>query len=137
ALHDALPIYDRYQCDGRRAVLHRKRKLTGAAERPIPARIGVRALLLIFAFWTVFGVATAANELVSPFRPRPFREDLVALTFVGANLWAALTPLALWFVGRFSLEEGNGLRRVVLYLMLAGGLAVLVTSVLALICTQF
>src|SRR5690606_4588411 len=42
----------------------------------------------------------------------------------------------LWFVGRFSLEEGNGLRRVVLYLMLAGVLAVLVTSVLALVGSQ-
>lgn len=114
-------------------MLHRKRKLTGAAERPIPARIGVRALLLIFAFWTVFGVATAANELVSPFRPRPFREDLVALTFVGAYLWAAVTPLGIWFVGRFSLEQGSRPRRVVLYLLFAGLLALLVSSILALV----
>lgn len=115
---------------------HRRRGDGAPAQQLVSFRIGLRGLLLIFAFWTVFGVATAANELVSPFRPRPFREDLVFLTFLGANLWAALTPLALWFVGRFSLEEGNGLRRVVLYLMLAGVLAVLVTSVLALVGTQ-
>ena len=110
---------------------HRQRKDLSDAERPAPLRVGARALLLIFGFWTIFAVATAANELVSPFRPRPFREDLVALTFLGAYLWAALTPIAFWFVGRYSLEEGSRPRRVLMYILLAGVLALLVSTVLA------
>jgi two-component system LytT family sensor kinase len=117
-------------------VRHRQRANGTAAEQLIPFRIGPLALLLIFGFWTMFAVATAANELMSPFRPRPFRGDLVALTFLGAYLWAALTPLALWFISWYSLEQGNRARRVVLYILLAGVLALLVSSALALVGSQ-
>lgn len=102
----------------------------------MPLRIGPHALLLIFGFWSMFAVATAANELMSPFRPRPFRGDLVALTFLGAYLWAALTPLALWAISRYSLEQGNRARRVVLYIILAGFAALLVSCVLAVVGSQ-
>lgn len=115
---------------------HRQRADGATTEHVIPFRIGPRALLLIFGFWTMFGVATAANELMSPFRPRPFRGDLVALTFLGAYLWAALTPLALWFISRYSLEQGNRARRVVLYILMAAVLALLVSFALALVGSQ-
>lgn len=107
-----------------------------SAAPPVPLRMGVGALLLILAFWTVFAVATMANELMSPFGPRWFSREFVTMNFLGAYLWAALTPGALWLVSRYSLEEGNRAGRILLYLVVAGALALLVSFVLALVGNQ-
>ena len=116
---------------------HRQPEHGATVERASRYGIGWRTLLLIFGFWTIFAVVATANELMSPFgSPRPFRREIVGLTFLGAYLWAALTPLVLWFTTRYSLEQGHRTRRLLLYALVAVGLALLVSGALALVAGQ-
>jgi len=92
--------------------------------------MGVRALLINFAFWTLFGALTASNWLLSPIAdqyPHPGR--LIAKAFFNSYLWALLTPVIFWLASRFNPEHGARFRRAVLLLGLGLGIGLLVTAV--------
>jgi signal transduction histidine kinase len=75
-------------------------------------------LLLIFAFWTVLAVLTAASRLIDPRGPmlRLSPSTPIALAFAESYLWAVLTVLIFWLSSRVSLEpRGNRLGRVLLF----------------------
>ena len=78
-------------------------------------------LLLIFAFWTVLAVLTAASRLLDPRGPafqQPFPSSTpIALAFAEYYLWAVLTVPIFWMASRVSLEpRGNRFGRVLLFL---------------------
>jgi signal transduction histidine kinase len=76
-------------------------------------------LLLIFAFWTVLAVLTAASRLLDPRGPafQPTSTP-IALAFAEYYLWAVLTVPIFWLASRVSLEpKGNRLARVALFLV--------------------
>ena len=78
-------------------------------------------LLLIFAFWTVLAVLTAASRLLDPRGPalqQPFPSSTpITLAFAEYYLWAVLTVPIFWMASRVSLEpRGNRFGRVLLFL---------------------
>ena len=77
-------------------------------------------LLLIFAFWTVLAVLTAASRLLDPrgpaFQQQPSMGP-VTLAFAEYYLWAVLTVPIFWLASRVSLEpRGNRFNRLLLFL---------------------
>jgi two-component system, LytTR family, sensor kinase len=74
--------------------------------------LGWRELLLIFGFWTAFGLVNAASLLISPLRQETSAPmELVGYTFLGAYTWAALTLPLFALTAYFQLERGRrGLR---------------------------
>jgi two-component system LytT family sensor kinase len=86
-------------------------------------------LLLIFAFWTVLAVLTAASRLIDPRGPmlRFSPSTPVALAFAESYLWAVLTVLIFWLSSRVSLEpRGNRFGRVLLFIGVGVATAMLV-----------
>jgi len=76
-------------------------------------------LLLIFAFWTVLAVLTAASRLIDPRGPvlRLSPSTPITLAFAESYLWAMLTVLIFWLSSRVSLEpRGNRVGRVLLFM---------------------
>src|SRR5687767_8556583 len=76
-------------------------------------------LLLIFAFWTVLAVLTAASRLIDPRGPmlRMAPSTPITLAFAESYLWALLTVLIFWMSSRVSLEpRGNRFGRVMLFI---------------------
>jgi signal transduction histidine kinase len=75
-------------------------------------------LLLIFVFWTVLAVLTAASRLLDPRGPGPFPAGSpITLAFGEYYLWAVLTVPIFWMASRVSLEpRGNRLGRMMLFL---------------------
>ena len=75
-------------------------------------------LLLIFAFWTVLAVLTAASRLLDPRGPALLPSSTpIALAFAESYLWAVLTVPIFWLASRVSLEpRGNRFGRVLLFL---------------------
>jgi signal transduction histidine kinase len=75
--------------------------------------------LLIFAFWTVLAVLTAASRLLDPRGP-VFQQPSstpITLAFAESYLWAILTVPIFWLASRVSLEpRGNRFGRVLLFL---------------------
>jgi signal transduction histidine kinase len=77
-------------------------------------------LLLIFAFWTVLAVLTAASRLLDPRGPmlRFSPSTPITLAFAESYLWALLTVLIFWLSSRVSLEpRGNRFGRVLLFMV--------------------
>src|SRR4249920_35694 len=75
-------------------------------------------LLLILGFWTLIALLTAANALLDPRGRAPltgFAGAPFALAFTSSYLWAVLTPLIFWMVGRFTVERRNWLARALLF----------------------
>ncbi len=86
-------------------------------------------LLLIFAFWTVLAVLTAASRLIDPRGPmlRFSPSTPVAIAFAESYLWALLTVLIFWLSSRVSLEpRGNRFGRVLLFIGVGVATAMLV-----------
>ena len=86
-------------------------------------------LLLIFAFWTVLAVLTAASRLIDPRGPmlRFSPSTPVAIAFAESYLWALLTVLIFWLSSRVSLEpRGNRFGRVLLFIGVGLATAMLV-----------
>jgi len=74
--------------------------------------------LLIFGFWTLIALLSTANALFDPLvrGPSPIPRSVpVSMAFIDSYLWAALTPFIFWLAGRFSVERGNWLRRLLLF----------------------
>ena len=92
--------------------------VSGAAlprERQVFRRID---LLLIFGFWTLIALLTAANALLDPRGRSPltaFMGAPFALAFTSSYLWALLTPLIFWLVSRYPLERGNWIWRALMF----------------------
>lgn len=86
-------------------------------------------LLLIFAFWSVLAVLTAASRLIDPRGPmlRFSPSTPVAIAFAESYLWALLTVLIFWLSSRVSLEpRGNRFGRVLLFIGVGLATAMLV-----------
>jgi two-component system LytT family sensor kinase len=88
-------------------------------------KLSGRELVLIFAFWTFLAVLSSVNRLLDP-RGFGFRMGStagpVALEFIGAWIWAALTPLI------FRLASRVTLRRVLLLIVVGVVVAIAVFS---------
>ena len=101
--------------------------LTDGHRRGFPLRR--TELLLIFAFWTVLAVLTAASRLIDPRGPmlRFSPSTPVAIAFAESYLWALLTVLIFWLSSRVSLEpRGNRFGRVLLFIGVGLATAMLV-----------
>jgi two-component system, LytTR family, sensor kinase len=84
-------------------------------------------LLLIFAFWTVLAVLTAASRLLDPRGPFQGSSSPITLAFGEYYLWAVLTVPIFWMASRVSLEpRGNRLGRIVLFLVVGVATAMFV-----------
>ncbi len=86
------------------------------AAGPEPAPLRRAELIAIVAFWTFLAVLTAANAMLDPRGRGPLKPVAssapVALAFVEAYLWAALTPLIFRLAGRYGLERPRVVARV-------------------------
>jgi two-component system LytT family sensor kinase len=99
--------------------------------------MGRRALLLNFAFWTLFGALTASNWLLSPIvHQYPDPGPLIAKALFTSYLWALLTPGIFWLATRFNPEHGPRVRRALLLLAVALGVALLVAFVQAFVAPR-
>lgn len=83
-----------------------------AAVAAKPERFPIRRaeLVLIFGFWTLIAALTAANMLLDPRGRGPsvvMSGSSLALAFVVAYIWAALTPPIFALASRFSVERRN------------------------------
>ncbi|MEX2584268.1 MAG: histidine kinase [Gemmatimonadota bacterium] len=119
------------------------RRLRSLAEESRPPRwavdekMGWRGLLLIFGFWTLFGAVMAVNLLVSPLRESSPPMSLVTFTYLGAYAWAALTLPVFWITRRVSEPTGHPIRRFALLFGLGFSLALVVSSVIAILSARF
>jgi two-component system LytT family sensor kinase len=94
-----------------------------------PERLPFRRvdLLLIFGFWTLIALLTAANALMDPRGPgSEFDGARLALAFTSSYLWALLTPLVFWMASRYSLERGNWVSRMLLFFVVGIMVAIFV-----------
>ncbi|MEP7247374.1 MAG: histidine kinase, partial [Gammaproteobacteria bacterium] len=73
--------------------------------------------LFILGFWTFIALLTSANTLVDPggrnFPVMPTAP--VAVAFIEAYLWAAVTPIVFSLTSAYPLERGNLLPRIALF----------------------
>ena len=88
---------------------------TGRADATDYQSLSPTELLLILGFWTLIAVMTAANSLIEPnhgpWRPLvPYAYVLV--DFANAYMWAAVTPIIIWFASRFAIERTGWPTRV-------------------------
>jgi two-component system, LytTR family, sensor kinase len=87
---------------------------------PEPAPLRRAELIAIVAFWTFLAVLTAANAMLDPRGRGPLKPVAssapVALAFVEAYLWAALTPIVFRLAGRYGLERPRVVPRILLLL---------------------
>ena len=107
----ATPLLDRPEVD--------------VSTRPVPLK--AVEYLLIFGFWTLIALLSTANALFDPLvrGPSPIPRSVpVSMAFIDSYLWAALTPLIIWLAGRFGVERGNWLRRLLLFVGIGLALAI-------------
>lgn len=90
-------------------------------------------LAWIFAFWTLIALLSSANYLIDP-RGRGLQPVLplapVAMAFIEAYIWAAVTPLVFWMVSRHGIERTHRAARAALFLALGLVIAVAVDQIL-------
>jgi signal transduction histidine kinase len=111
--------------------------MLNAPGRPDPPheRVPLRRtdLLLIFAFWTLIALLTSANYLIDP-RGRGLQPLLplapVAMAFIEAYVWAALTPLVFLLVSRYGIERSWRVARGAMFLAVGVVLAVAVDQII-------
>ena len=97
----------------------------GSSARIPPGRI--RALLLVFAGWTLYGVVSAQiiRAFVPPVaRPRPSFLQLLVYALSEAWLWALLTVPTVLLARRVPFTTGNWARRIPLHIGFAAGIHV-------------
>ena len=96
--------------------------------------IGSREIFLIVVCWTSLAVLSSVNRLLDP---RGFGMRVmtpvgpIALTFLEAWMWAALTPLIFWLSSRFSPARSNWMTRIPLLLGTGAGISMTVYVILA------
>lgn len=94
-------------------------------------RWGLRELILVFGFWTLYGTVMAVNLLVSPLRQTSPPTSLVAFTYLGAYAWALLTVPVFWMAERISRGPGSFTSRLVQHLALGFIVSALVSTTIA------
>ena len=109
------------------------RRHRSTADRAAAAELGGRALLLNFAFWTLFGTLQASNWLVAPHSGPGTYTDVsamrtVASAFANAYMWALLTPTIFRVAGRFEAGREARLRRVLVVVALGLGVSALLAA---------
>ena len=96
--------------------------------------IGSREIFLIVVCWTSLAILSSVNRLLDP---RGFGMRVmtpvgpIALTFLEAWMWAALTPLIFWLSSRFSPARSNWMTRIPLLLGTGAGISMTVYVILA------
>ena len=96
--------------------------------------IGSREIFLIVVCWTSLAVLSSVNRLLDPhgFGMRVMTPvGPIALTFLEAWMWAALTPLIFWLSSRFSPARSNWMTRIPLLLGTGAGISMTVYVILA------
>ncbi len=108
-----------------------------AAEPNRSARIGIRGVLVILAFWTLYGTVMTGSMLVSPLRQATTAPwELVAFSFLGTYVWAALTIPLFALVPRIGIDARPG-ARVAVTLVGTALLVALTVSTIVAICASF
>lgn len=108
--------------------------MTGSIPLPDPNdperrwRLGGRELLLIVLFWTLLATLSSVNRLLDPrgFGLRVNYAGPVAMQFIEAWIWAAMTPFIFWLSSRFSLERSRWITRIPLLLAIGVAVAIAV-----------
>lgn len=102
---------------------------------PEPTPLQRAELIAIVAFWTFLAVLTAANAMLDPRGRGPLKPVAssapVALAFVEAYLWAALTPFIFRLAGRYTQGRSGVVPRILLFLGVGVLTAILVDSIVA------
>jgi signal transduction histidine kinase len=111
-----------------------RRPAGGAGRDPAPRPSAFRwsggRLLLLVAFWSLFGAFTAWDWLWSPMATQcPYPERLAASALFNAYLWALLTPAVFRLATRLNPDRGARLPRALLLLVLALAVSLPVTLV--------
>jgi len=96
--------------------------------------VSSRELLLIFVFWTSLATLSSVNRLLDPRGPFAFRvvspAGPIALAYIEAWTWAAITPLVFALSSRFSAGRAGWPLRVAV--LLGSGIAIAVSVYLVL-----
>jgi two-component sensor histidine kinase len=94
-----------------------------------PERLPLRRaeVLLIFGFWTLIAILTAANSLLDPRgRGGPISPSAsITMAFAEGYMWATLTPLIFRLGSRYTIERTNWIWRVLLYVSVGLVIAIL------------
>ena len=95
-------------------------------------RLSPKELALIFAFWTAFAAVSAVNRLTDPREGIRFviPPGAIAMPFVEAWIWAALTPAIFWLSRITVADSGNRAAKVVM--LIAAGFVIAVAVDVAL-----
>ncbi|HKB78955.1 MAG TPA: histidine kinase, partial [Thermoanaerobaculia bacterium] len=102
-------------------------------------RLSARELLLIFVFWTSLATLSAVNALVGP-RGYGLRvvspAGPIALAYLEAWLWAAVTPLIFRLSSRFSVDRSRWFVSIPVLFVAGCVIAVAIYSVLGFARTE-
>ena len=133
-LTETTPVRDRAQLP---APPPPSRSARGWSWSELGARVGWREIILIFAFWSLYGAIMAANLMISGFRATTPITSIFAFTYLGAFAWAGLTVPGFWLATRISQSAYHPLFRYAA--LFAGSLLVSlsVSLVLALLSSSF
>jgi two-component system LytT family sensor kinase len=76
-----------------------------------------REVVLIAAFWTLYGLLTGAGRLVDPAMaiPEPRLATVALLSFTESLSWALLTPFVFWLASQWESDGVSRTRHVVMY----------------------
>ncbi len=97
-------------------------------------KLAAPELFGILAFWAVLAVITAAGRRIDPRIPGIDPEvtsAFVSLSFIEYAMWAVLTGPIIWLASRFSIEGGQRIARVAMFIVLGLVVAALVDYVLS------
>ncbi len=88
-----------------------------------------RQLVGIVLFWGVFGALSVTNWLFPPFGEGPELSLRIAFAGSAASLmWLIATPFLFWLTSKYSVERGDRLRTILLYVLVALVIAFFVDS---------
>jgi signal transduction histidine kinase len=92
-------------------------------------RLSSRELWLIFAFWTFLATLSSVNRILDP-RGGGFRVmspvGPIVLEFIGAWIWAAVTPFVFWLASRVTLERSTWMVRIPMLILIGVAIAIAV-----------
>src|SRR5687767_7529720 len=102
-------------------------------------RLSPRDVAIIFAFWTAFAAVSAVNRLTDPREGIRLAVPLgsIAMPFVEAWIWAALTPVIFWLSRITVADPGNRIGKIVMLIAAGFIIAVAVDVALDLARAQF
>lgn len=113
------------------------------ADRPrqnfgLVPQLGWRGFVLIFAFWTAYGMVTTTGLFLSPLRQEsPAPLELVGYTFLSAYTWALVTLPLLALTRHFPLDQGRRFTDAAALGILGVIVALMVTTLVSFVASQF